>query len=449
MSKATAKPSSSFLKKKKPKSGLFVGEIKVKSCVGNKLRKSSTSAKSGTFSPEFKNRHVFAAVAPEIAAPIQAAAPTPAPTPAKTNTGILFDLSSFNRSFDVDGNGLVWQNPPGFIGPPPPRLSEYSDGLYREGTYYKALLRAATRWAHFLSFTPEMVAVIRQTKPNWNGIELNKFLISKNYPDPLGSGTIIASCETEILTTNTSLNSGFYLMLNDTFTKTYTTYQLFHLFTHELGHALGMPCPTVTDGSKELLPKIITSRERHFYNQKEFPTAYNAYGKTYGGVFRRNTEKLLASLSLNWIPVDNQFGHHWSPDAFIYDLALNDPEPEKIDPRYVVFRGILNDVMVPTFSDYRLISEISLGELCDIYTKINGADIYNYQRNTENSEVTGHSLTHTKDKIYFSGTIIDPLNKGIKIEGEEEEEKTWFKETIIHNCSECKSIYLDACGDCV
>ena len=155
MSKATARPSSSFLKKKKSKSGIIVGEIKVKSCPGIKLRKSSTSAKSGTFSPEFRNRTVFAAVAPEVAAaPIQVVASTPTPTPTTpTNSGILFDLTTFDRSFAVDADGFVHVPQ---IGPPFPQLSQYSDGPNREGTYYRALCRAANRWGHFLSFTPGM-----------------------------------------------------------------------------------------------------------------------------------------------------------------------------------------------------------------------------------------------------------------------------------------------------
>ena len=191
-----------------------------------------------------------------------------------------------------------------------------------------------------------------------------------------------------------------------------------------------------------------------YFTSKYFPNAYYAYSSKYNGIFIRNTEKAISGIikAFDWIPLANS--GHWSEDAFIYDVGLLQPDPTTLDPeypRYIIFRGIYNDIMCPnyeTFIDNYFISEITLGELCDIYSQINGAKVYNYQRKTEDSEVTTHSLTSEKDKIYFSGTFIDtPLNKGIKIEGEEED-KTWFKETIKHNCSECKIIYLDACGEC-
>ena len=442
MSKATVKPSSSFLKKTKQKSELLVGNIKVKSCVGIKLRKSSTSAKSGTFSPQFKNRPVFAAIAPQVVTSSQTTTaetpiPTPLPTPIPTNIGILFDLASFNKSFSVNSDGLVYSS----FG-----LSNNTLSGIRDGVYYRALCRAANRWAHFLSFKPEMVAIIRQSKPNWNGLELNKFLIDKTFSD---DSNTIASCHTEILTTNTSINTGFQITLNDAETQNYTEYQLFHVLTHEFGHALGMGCPTVGDGSNELLPNIFTSRNVKYYESKQFPKAYAAYNSRYNGIFRRNTEKAVVGIVFDWIPLADS--GHWAEKPVIYDFGLYAPDPSQVDPRYIVFRGIYNDIMAPTYQtaiDSYFISEITLGELCDIYTPINGAKIYNYQRNTENSEVESSSLTSEKDCIFFNGTFVDPpLNKEIKIIGEDED-KTWFKETIKHNCSDCKPIYLDACSEC-
>lgn len=408
------------------------------------MRKSSTSAKSGTFSSEFKNRPIFAAVAPEVVQPASAPpATTTTTTPTSTNSGILFDLTTFDRNFDVDGDGFVHTIPAGGFGPPRPGLS-----VIRDGVYYRALCRAANRWSHFLSFTPEMVAVIRQTKPNWNGIELNKFLIDQTYGD---FSETIASCSKEILFSDTSTNSGFQIKLNNKKTKTYTEYQLFHVLTHEFGHALGFSCPIVRGGSKELLPNIYKDVQKNniYLTSEYFPNAYSAYSNKYSGIFRRNTEKAIAGNVFDWIPLSD--AGHWSDEAFIYDVGLDLPDPTILDPRYIIFRGIFNDIMAPnyeTFIDNYFISEITLGELSDVYSQINGATIYNYQRKTADSEVTSHSLTSQKDKIYFSGKFIDPpLNKGIKIEGEEED-KTWFKETIKHNCSECKIIYLDACGEC-
>ena len=455
MSKATAKPSSSFLKKKKQQSGIIVGEIKVKSCAGIKLRKSSTSAKSGTFSPEFRNRTVFAAVAPETATPTPA--PTPAESPAATSTSpttpILFDLSSFDRSFDVDGAGYLLRVPdPGFIGPPPPPLSAYTDGLFqdeRRGRYYKAFCRAAARWAHFLKFTPEMIAEIRKTKPNWNGIELNKF---KSVKNKAGEGWA-ANCREEILVSGTSMNVGFQIEVNYESVKNYSEYDIFHLLTHELGHALGMPSPLVKDNTVELLPKIYNSLDiennmKYYYRSTRFPKAYAAYRERYNGILVR--DKLLAGKAYDLIPLENIYGHHWSESACIETYI-----PE-YGPTNIVYRGIRNDIMSGSDGgghtryqyDRYFITKITLGQLCDLYFKVGGVPIYNYIecRPFDDGEVTSFSLTFAKDSIYFSGTFIDPpLNKGIKIEGEEEDKTRC---AIRQNCSGCKPIYLDACGDC-
>jgi len=456
MSKATVKPSSSFLKKKKQNSGLYIENVRVKSCVGIKMRKSSTSAKSGTFSPEFRNRTVFAAVAPETATP------TPAPTPAAATstsptTPILFDLSSFDRSFDVDGDGFLQQRPPGYIGPPAPTLSEYTDGLFpddRRGRYYKAFCRAAARWAHFLKFTPEMVAAIRKIKPNWNGIELTKFKSVKN-----ASGeTWAARCTNQILVTGTSMIVGFQIEVNYYYTKDFSEYDIFHLLTHELGHALGMPSPLVKDNTVELFPKIYDSLDiennvKYFYVGAYFPQACLAYKERYEGIITRPKTKELAKLTVrgdDLIPLENVNGHHWNDDAVIIPLPMESADwPEKL------YRGIRNDIMSATDGDKLkrypydryFITKITLGELCDLYFKSDGVSIYNYIecRPFDDGEVTSFSLTFAKDSIYFSGTFIDPLNKGIKIEGEEED-KTCC--AIRQNCSVCEPIYLDACGDC-
>jgi hypothetical protein len=214
-----------------------------------------------------------------------------------------------------------------------------------------------------------------------------------------------------------------------------------------------MGCPIVTGGGKELLPKIHMDDQKYerYYTSQYFPNAYYAYFSKYSGIFLRKTEKATASIEkkFDWIPLANS--GHWSEDAFTYDIGRDLPDPTLADPRYIIFRGIFNDIMCPNIKiliDNYFISEITLGELSDIYSQINGAKIYNYQRKTNDSEVTTHSLTREKDCIFFSGKIIDPpLNKGIKIEGKEED-RTCLKGTIKHNCSECKTIYLDACGDC-
>jgi len=379
--------------------------------------------------------------------------PTP-PTPSTPTTPltpltspILFDLSSFNRKFDVDNGGLIW-----YTASP---LSEYTDGLFRLGRYYKALCRAAARWAHFLKFTPEMVSEIRKKMPNWNGIELIKFKSVKNRSGEFWA----ANCENQILEMGTSMITGFRIEVNYELVKNYTEYDIFHLLTHELGHALGMPPPVVRDNTDELFPNIynqlVSAEMKYFYRGKYFPRAYAAYRERYEGIIKRPKTKELAKLAVvqydDLIPLENVNGHHLSGNPVIIEMPQESAEwPEKL------YRGIRNDIMSnedgatsKRYSyDRYYITKITLGELCDLYFKRDGVSIYNYIECYPfgNGEVTSHDLNFAKDCIYFEGKFIDPLNKRIKKSNEEEEDETCC--AIRQNCYGCKQIYLDACGEC-
>ena len=369
--------------------------------------------------------------------------PTP-PTP--LTSPILFDLSSFDRRFDVDDGGFVWYDKP--------PLSEYTDGSFRLGRYYKALCRAAARWAHFLKFTPEMVAAIRKIKPNWNGIELTKFKSVKNR----SGDDWAANCKNQILVSGTSMIVGFQIEVNYEFVKNYSEYDIFHILAHELGHALGMPSPIVKDNTVELFPNIYNQLDyegkiKYFYMGEYFPQACIAYKERYEGITTREKTKELAKLasSNHLIPLQNVYGHHWNDDAVITPLPPESAEwPEKL------YRGIRNDIMsVGDGSkprrypyDRYFITKITLGALCDLYFKSDGVSIYNYIEcyPFRNGEVTKHDLNFAKDCIYFEGKTIDPLKKGIKKSNKEEEDETCC--AIRQNCYGCKQIYLDACGEC-
>jgi hypothetical protein len=388
--------------------------------------------------------------------------PTPLTPLTPLTSPILFDLSSFDRSFDVDGEGFILQGPPGFIGPPALLpLSQYTDGLFpdaRRGRYYKALCRAAARWAHFLKFTPEMITAIRKIKPNWNGIELTKF---KSVEGHLGNDWA-SNCKNQILVSGTSMIVGFQIEVNYYYTKDYTESDIFHLLTHELGHALGMPPKVVKDNTVELFPNKYNQLDydgkmKYFYRGKYFPRAYAAYRERYEGITRREKTKELAKEEYDdLIPLQNVDGNHWNETAVIIPLPMESAGwPEKL------YRGIRNDILSAAngamqtrypYSTY-FITKITLGELCDLYFKEewlagDGVSIYNYIECHPfgNGEVTSHDLNFAKDCIYFDGKTIDPLKKGIKKSNKEEEDETCC--AIRQNCYGCKQIYLDACGEC-
>jgi hypothetical protein len=251
---------------------------------------------------------------------------------------------------------------------------------------------------------------------------------------------------------------GFQIEVNYYYTKDFSEYDIFHVLTHELGHALGMPSPIVKDNTVELFPNIYNQLDykgemKYFYRGEYFPRAYAAYRERYEGITIREKTKELAKLasSNRLIPLENVNGHHWSGNAVITPLPMESGWwPEKL------YRGINNDIMSNEDSttgkrypyDRYFITKITLGELCDLYFNSDGVSIYNYIECYPfgNGEVTSHDLTFAKDCIYFEGKTIDPLKKGIKKSNKEEEDEKCC--AIRQNCYGCKQIYLDACGEC-
>jgi hypothetical protein len=249
MSKARAKPNSSFLKKKNQKSGLLIGEIKVKSCVGMKLRKSATSAKSGTFSPEFRKKNTKVELPAAATEVVQTTTiPAPPPTLSQSSGNTLFDLSSFDRNFDSQTGYFQSIFPDPHNPPEYPPLNE---------KIKNALIRAANRWAHFLSFTPEYIDLIRTYLPDWNGITLDRFLMAEVNDPTTGKpwGSTLARSQTIVKVPYTSLIQRFFLYLNkNTFNELSET-KLFHLLSHELGHVLGFPCMIVKKTARKCCQK--------------------------------------------------------------------------------------------------------------------------------------------------------------------------------------------------
>jgi hypothetical protein len=475
MSKAIAKPNSSFLKKKNQKSGLLIGEIKVKSCVGMKLRKSATSAKSGTFSPEFRKKKPEVESKSASAAEPAAVAPAPAPAPAPSTGNILFDISTFSESFNVVTGYRKGQdnNDPNSIAVYEPLT----------GKAINALTRAANRWAHFLSFSQQYIDVIRKLSPslrNWNGITLDRLKISNlDFFTNNVFGTSLAKSWPIIKETDTSFIIGAWISVSENNFNKYDENEWFTILSHELGHVLGFGTVTVKNKGVEYLPKkyvdLAPNHEVYkFYDEDHFPFAVDAYIKKYKGKTKERgntTEQCNIDISpmglipLEWTAANpNNNYQHWSPVTLTYeeseDPNLYNPDActneyrsflyEDDRPR-VIFRGLYNELMVPGWNDVidkksgYFITEITLGALVSLNTPWNNDFIFNYKK-LRGSEDTRFTLVKNDTTIHFSGNII--RGKEIKIE-DEEEDKSWSKGTITHQCSVCKPIYLDACGDCV
>lgn len=457
MSKARVKPNSSFLKKKNQKSGLLIGEIKVKSCTGMKLRKSATSAKSGTFSPQFKNKPEAEPKPASAAEP----APAPAPAPAPSTGNILFDISIFSGNFNLETGWREGQDEND-----PNATSDYET---LPQTVINALTRAANRWARFLSFTPAYLEVMQTFVPGWKGITLNRFLITTI--DPLtGKPTKYLAQAAPARVQNTTFIANGVIYLSKNFFNNCTEYQLFQVLSHELGHVLGFATVKINNG--ELFPKIYVdpaNSDNKFYDEDHFPLAVDAYIHKYKGKTKERgdtVEQCNIDISPKGLIPLQKDGNHWRTTTLTYEEST---EPNLYNPDacthedvmlygerpMVVFRGLYNEIMVPKWDekvDKYLITEITLGALAALYTIWNGREIRNYKllRGTRSSSASEETSFTLKDDqtIYFDGQVYDPpLSRERKIE-HEEEDKSWFKGPIIHNCSACEQIYLDVCGDC-
>ena len=207
----------------------------------------------------------------------------PTPTPTLSNIGLLFDTSTFNSLFDIYGTGF---RP--IINPPDPKYKPIPD------TLKQALNVGVNRWSKFLSYTPDIVNLIR-TFPtqvgypgpltNWNGLILLSVEL-QDYP-PSGNITWVSCAPYYIDGLATSMNYGFRLFVNKTLyingTLQISQNLLNTIITHELGHALGMPvgqsCVNGDATGEELLPNIYEGALANYesnlpaYNKDYFPKA--------------------------------------------------------------------------------------------------------------------------------------------------------------------------------
>jgi len=401
--------------------------------------------------------------------------PKPTTTPAPDTTdNILFDISSFSKTFNS------------VTGDVEPAISASIPYKPLPEKIKNALTRAAKRWAHFLSFTPEYVNLMGTflKVKDWKGITLNRFLLSNNNPITGGEWILNNAISTpKFHLQETSFIVGGIMYASKNFFNTCTDDELFHFLSRELGHILGFPCMTVKDNDgKEVLPNIHIFEGDKFYHSNYFTCAARAYKKKYKGV---TVERRYKSGQCNddgpndiLIPLFKPKYDHWSPNTLTYEIKPNNNNPDdecSYEPPsnatdYVTYHGLYNELMVPYWnagvdkiSQY-LITDITLGALTSLYTPWKKGYIGNYKLLQDSGTIYDQdcSLSAGEDvdffkrsdkSIQFKGNVWEPpKNKEIKIKDEEryeEEDESLFKETITHKCRVCKPIYLDACGDCI
>jgi hypothetical protein len=381
--------------------------------------------------------------------------PPPTPTPV-TSRPILFDLDTITkRSFNFRGDGspyLIGSN-----GPHEPIPDRYLNGM----------VRAVKRWSRFLAFNSSTANMIRNVWKTrwWNGLSLVNFKII-----PVKNVNYIMKCET-ICHPNTCFNYGYKLTVNTLFTEekgaSYTEDQLFHVFTHELGHALGMPVfiPNKKNGTGDYILESVrdsvmkinvypeyhleldpeaTDPRRPFKTVDDFKNATAAYAK-YNGIKMGDVQtnpKLLVTAKL--IPLEKDICNHWNTNKNIKKVDLNSDGTRYME---ITYCGVHNDLMVPEWTKHidmtsqYLISGITLGVLLDMYSEWGGTKFFNYyELNKGANEVTKDDVKN--GVIVFEGVISDSkqiknsANKSVKAIPNPNDSKF-----ITHSC-ECKPIFI-------
>jgi len=318
----------------------------------------------------------------------------------------LFDISSFSKRFDLYKDGISESY-----------ASKNKNFAKLEQKYLDALINAANRWNSFIKFRPETFKLINDLVfwKMWNGIELYKAVIQND-----SSITHIAETTAEVIKSNTTLVHRFGIKINYFHTEKYNSNQLLDIFTHELGHALGMPCfKSLKNGSgEEVLPLLFDNSDINamcyagnlyvgttppqVYNKEydRFPKAVKAYNEFPGRKSKPQPKNLKPAVSVNnLIPIfkdSKGISNHWCQTP-LYDNVSN-----------FIYRGFDNEIMVPYYdgSKRMLISKLTIGELLDMYTSLNNTKYYNYfEINTDSSEVSSHNgATTTTDIITLYGS---------------------------------------------
>jgi hypothetical protein len=358
------------------------------------------------------------------------------------NANILFNISSFSNLFDLYDTGYSY-----FEGMGPDSIA------YKQldQKYITALTNAANRWNKYIRYTPEMNQFINELlfendwgENAWKGIELFRCKVFKNKN--VSRPTILAEASAYRYK-STSLNLSCYIgiyqarinELNITNINTLTD-----IFTHELGHVLGMPCFYSTiDGLNlrednvvgvQLLPNSIYDNNfrSYVYQDKYFKNtidAYNSYQPVKAVVTDYWGDIIGPFLNVTGNKNIPFFSSHWLENPIFYSY-LNDSGVGN----YINFihYGLPIEMMSPkievgTSARRPLISKITINLLTEIYTVWKGKKYYNYYEIKKgSSEVTSHDHDDENCQIIFKGNapiyknvFINDMSKTTELEQEE------------------------------
>ena len=342
------------------------------------------------------------------------------------NANILFDISTFSRRFSLDDNldssGNFYE------------FDEGPDSLYYKQlnqNYITALTNAANRWNTYIRYTPQMNSLIyNRVKKEFNGkVWKGLELYTCRYKD-MGSDTLASAAAYTF--NRTSMNFMIKLTINNIVIQNYDMNILTDLFTHELGHVLGMPCWTVNNSSgEEVLPLSefidgvnskcyigtltgltgLDADQGEFFKFPVFPNAIKAFNKY--DAFKYVSKNKLLAVTNNIIPLDCNHENpihnykHWSDDAIVDSTSNPD--------YHIIYCGLPNEILNPYVSEIRsIISLITIKELTDIYTLSGETKVYNYTEiNPDSSEVTDKTIDTDNYTVTFIGNPPSYTSKSI------------------------------------
>ena len=252
--------------------------------------------------------------------------------------------------------------------------------------YIDALNYAAMRWNKLIKFSDDMIDFINTITDTWSGIELVGVGIittpdtgitstpDQRYASAISFETTTININEGMLEqsmNNRTLNLKMILNIYE-----HTIFSVFkdnlithisNVFTHELGHVLGMPI-WQTSIPTDISFYYTNNNNKEYYSKTNLPKTSIAYNELQNN---QNLPLIALDASTN----------HWANDT-------------RIDSNNNTYLGFFNEMMGPYYqlsmaNKYGyLISKLTIKQLIEIYTNNNNKNIYNYVEIVpDNSEV--------------------------------------------------------------